>query len=50
MIVKFRKNIAGFILSVFAGSFVMPLRAMDLARAETRADLAVSTYGVQGRA
>ncbi|MGC2234655.1 MAG: S8 family serine peptidase [Pyrinomonadaceae bacterium] len=46
---KFRKNIAGFILLAFAVSFALPLRAMNLARAETRTDLAVSTYGVSGQ-
>ena len=49
MFTRCKKNIAGFILFALCVSFVLPLRAMDLARAETRTDLAVSTYGVSGQ-
>ena len=49
MMMKFRKNIAGFILLAFAVTFALPLQAMDLARIENRTDAAVSTYGVSGQ-
>jgi minor extracellular serine protease Vpr len=49
MIMRLKKNIAGFLLLALFVSFVLRTEAMELARMETRTDLAVSTYGVSGQ-
>jgi hypothetical protein len=46
---KLNKFITVFISVTLCIVTGLPLRAMDLARVETRTDLAVSTYGVSGR-
>ena len=49
MMMRFKKNIAEFLLLALCVSLVLPLRAMELARMETRVDAAVATYGVSGQ-
>ncbi len=45
-----RKRVIGLLIMIaLCLSSVLPLTAMDLARVETRTDLAVSTYGVSGQ-
>lgn len=44
-----KTTIARILLFVFIASTVLPGGAMDMARVETRTDLAVSTYAVTGR-
>ena len=46
---KLKKIITTFLLLMLSASLNLPLGAMDLARVETRTDLAVSTYGVSGQ-
>ena len=49
MIMKLKTFAAALLSCALWTSMVAPLKAMDLARAETRTDLAVSTYGVSGQ-
>ncbi len=45
-----RKRFVGVLIMIaLCLSSVLPLTAMDLARVETRTDLAVSTFGVSGQ-
>ena len=44
-----KKYVTGLLLFALAVLNALPLAAMDLARAETRTDAAVSTYGVSGQ-
>ena len=46
---KLKKTISAILLLMLATSTILPIRAMDLARSETRTDAAVSTYGVSGQ-
>lgn len=45
---RVQKKIAAILSLVLCAAIGMPLRAMDLARVETRTDLAVTNYGVSG--